>query len=100
MRNALISVGLRRRGGNISVNLSLFVLLYYTNFKYKLKFNDLKKLNTNNNLLTLQIFFNLQKSPHFPFNGKVGQLSKRKRVLCGSINIFTRSLCLYGLNVQ
>ena len=85
-------------GGNISVNLSLFALLYYTNFTYKLKFNDFKKIKTNNNLLTLQMFFNLQKSPHFPFKGKVGQLSKRKRVLCGSINNF--SLCLYGLNVQ
>ena len=31
--------GLRRRGGNISVDLSLFAKLYNTNFKNKLKLN-------------------------------------------------------------
>ena len=35
-----ISIGLRRRGGNISVDLSLFVLLYNTHFMNKPKFND------------------------------------------------------------
>ena len=37
------SDGLKRRGGNISVDLSLFVLLYFTNLMKILKFNDLKK---------------------------------------------------------
>ena len=37
---------LRRKSGNIYVDLSLFVLLYNTNFMNKLKFNDLKKLRT------------------------------------------------------
>ena len=38
---AHISVGLGRRGGNISVDLSLFVLLYNTNFMTNLKFNNI-----------------------------------------------------------
>ena len=38
--HALISVGLRRRGGNISADLSLVFLLYInTNFMNKLKIN-------------------------------------------------------------
>ena len=36
--------GVRRRGGTISVDLSLIVLVYYINFMNKLKFNDLKKI--------------------------------------------------------
>ena len=50
-----VSVGLRRRGGNISVDLSLFVLLYNTNFMNKLKFNNLNKFKTQNNTLTVKI---------------------------------------------
>ena len=42
----------------------------------KLKFIDLKK-----NSLTGNFFFHSTKSPLFPFRGKVGQLSKKKRVL-------------------
>ena len=38
-----MSVGFRRRGGNISADLSLFALLYYTNFMNKLKCNDFLK---------------------------------------------------------
>ena len=37
--------------------------------------------------LILQIFFKIQKH-HFQINGKVGQLKKRKRVLCWSIYIY------------
>ena len=37
--HAHISVGLRRRGGNISVDLSLLVLLYNANFMRKIKYN-------------------------------------------------------------
>ena len=52
-----VSVGLRRRGGNISVDLSLFVLLYNSNFTKKLKCNDF--LKTKKDSLTVYIFFNL-----------------------------------------
>ena len=38
-----IAHGVRRKGGTISVDLSVFVLLKNTNFVNKLKFNDLKK---------------------------------------------------------
>ena len=38
-----ISVGLRRRAGHISVDFSLFVSLYNTNFTNKLKFNNFLK---------------------------------------------------------
>ena len=55
----------------------------------KLKFKDFFK--TKNNLLTVHIFQST-KSPHFAPRGKVGQLGKRKRVLCLSIYII--SLCL------
>ena len=40
---AYILGGLRTRGGNISVDLPLFVLLYNTNFMNKLKFNKFLK---------------------------------------------------------
>ena len=52
-----------------------------------LKFNNLKKLNTKNNILIVQIFFNLKKQ--FPRRGKVGPLRKRKRVLSWSIYIIS-----------
>ena len=38
-----IAHGVRRKGGTISVDLSVFVLLKNTNFVNKLKFNDKKK---------------------------------------------------------
>ena len=63
------------------IDLSLFVLLFYTNFLNKLKFNDLKKTIF---LLTWTYFFQSTKSPHFPLRGKVGQLSKMKREICWS----------------
>ena len=37
---------LRRKGGNISVDLSLFALLFNIYFRKKFKFNDLKKLKS------------------------------------------------------
>ena len=40
----------------MSVDLSLFTLLYNTNFTNKLKFNDFFKLKTKNNTLTIQLF--------------------------------------------
>ena len=41
-------------------------------------------------------FLQSTKSPHFPLLAKVGQLIKRKRVLCWSIYII--SLCLPSLH--
>ena len=57
----------------------------------KLKFNDFLKRKTKTNLLTVQIFFNLQNPPppHFPLRGKVDQLCKKRRVLCWSISIIS-----------
>ena len=57
--HAHIEISLMRRGGNVSVDLSSFVLLYNKNFTNELKFND------KNNSLTVQIFFNLQNHPTF-----------------------------------
>ena len=48
-----------------SLDYSLFVLLYNTNFVNKLKFNVLFNLKTNNNELTVQIFLNIQNHPAF-----------------------------------
>ena len=66
----------KEEGGNISVDLTLFVLLCNSNFINKLKFNDIKKFKDCTNFLPST------ESPHFPLGGKVGQLIKRKRVLC------------------
>ena len=79
-----LSLGLRRRGGQMSVDLSLFVILYTTNFINKLKVNDFLKLETKI-IDWLYKFFKSTKPPHFPLRGQVGQISKRKRVLCWSI---------------
>ena len=56
---------LRSRGGNNSVDLSLFVLLYNTNLINKLKFNIYKETKTKNYSLTVQIFINLENHPTF-----------------------------------
>ena len=91
--HAQIKVGLRRRGENISVDLSLFVLLYTvirtscTNLNLMIFF----KTENKNILLTVQKFLSSTKSPHFPFRGKIGQLSKRKRELCWSF--YVTSIC-------
>ena len=77
---AHISVGLKKRGGNISVVMSLFVLLDNTNFLIFLK------PKTENNSLTVYIF-NLQNHPTFPLREKFDQVSKRMRVLSWSIYI-------------
>ena len=51
----------------------------------KLKFNCFWKTKIENNSSTVQIFFNLQNHSSFHSKEKVGQLSKKKRVLCWSI---------------
>ena len=78
MALAHITVGLRRRGGNISEDLSLFVLLYNTNFMNKLKYIFLIKQNKIHWVYT---FFIYCRVTHFPLRRKVGQISKRKRVI-------------------
>ena len=84
----LVSVGVRRRNGKMSVNLSLFVLLYNTNFMNKLTVYSIICYNLKK-FIDLPIFFQSTKSPHLPLRGKVGQLRRRKRVLCWSIYIIT-----------
>ena len=54
---------MRRRGGTISVDLSLFVLLFYTNFLNTNLKSIIKK--NYNNTLTVYIFFHLQNHPTF-----------------------------------
>ena len=83
-----ISDGLRSIGGeNNSVDLSLFVLIYITNFINQLKFNDFLKTKSDIFFIGCTHFVQSIKSPHFPLRGKFGQPSKRKRVLCWSIYI-------------
>ena len=54
------TVGSRRRGGNISVDLSLFVLLYNTNVIKNFNLMFFQELKMKNNSLTIHIFFSLQ----------------------------------------
>ena len=68
-----------------SVDLSLFVLLYITNFMNKLEFNDFFKTENLSNSLTVTNFLQSTKLPHYSLRGNIGQLSERKRVLCWSI---------------
>ena len=73
-----MSVRLRRRGGNISVDFALIVLLYNTNFMNKLKFNDLFKIKNLKLLIYCKKNIISTKSPYFPLRGKVGQLRKEE----------------------
>ena len=72
----------RRRGENISVDLSLFVLLYNANFMNKLKFYDLKK-KANNNSLTVHIIFNLQNHPTFRLEERLVKLARGRECFAG-----------------
>ena len=74
-----ISVGLRR-GGNISVDLSLFVLPYDTYFMNKLKFNDfgLTKNERKKISLAAQII-SIYKSPHSTFHSEERLLFFKKK---------------------
>ena len=65
-------------GKLISVDLSLSVLLYKTNFMSKVKFNDFFYQD--------QKYFKKilsTKSPHFPHRGKVGQLVRGRECFVG-----------------
>ena len=79
---AQISVGLRKRDGNISVDLSLFDKLYITIFMNKLKFID-NKNKMKKKIHWLFNFFQPTKSPNFPHRGKVGQLRKGREHFVG-----------------
>ena len=69
-----ISVGLRR-GGNISVDLSLFVLPYDTYFMNKLKFNDFGLTKNEKKFIGCTNTFNLQITlQYFPLRRKVALL--------------------------
>ena len=70
-----------------SVDLSLFVLLYNTNFMNKIKFNACLKIKNKKWYIDCTNFPQSTKSPHFPLREMVSQLSKRKRL--------TRVLCWY-----
>ena len=60
-----------RSGRICSVELPLSVLFQNSNFKNKPKFNDKNKKQ----YIDYTIFLSFSKSPHFPFQGKVGQLT-------------------------
>ena len=66
------------------MDLFLLVLLYNTNFLNKLKFNDLKK----NCLYKFSIIYKINPlSAQSEERLVIGELSKRKRVLCISVYI-------------
>ena len=75
----------KEEGGNISVDLSLCVLLYNTNFKTNLNSMISKK---NQKLIDCTNFLLSTKSPHFPLRGKVGQLS--------ALLVYLQLLSVYG----
>ena len=62
----------------IYVDLSLFGVLHFTKFMNKYFYLMLKKL-------TVQIHYNLQNHPQFPYQGDIGPYCKKKRVLYLSI---------------
>ena len=78
---------LRRRGGNISVDFSLFVLLYETNFKNKHKLKDFINIKNTGNSLNVHMFFNLQNPPTVHSEEKVAQLTVRGRACFVDLSI-------------
>ena len=97
MRTVHISVGLRRRGGNISVDLSLSVSLYNTKIMNKLKFNDLKK-TLKNEFIDCTSFFNVQNHPTFHARERlVNLLVERGRECFGGLSVLVDGvLCTLG----
>ena len=73
--------GVRKRGGNISADFSLFVLLYNTKFVSHFKFDNLK-----NSSVDCTIHCNLSNHPRFPLRGEICHLRKKKRALCWSVS--------------
>ena len=97
MARAHIKGGLRRRGGNNYVDLSLFVLLYnivHTNFMKKLEFNYLKKWLNKKLLLTVHIFYNLQSHHTFHSEERLVNLLSRRECLVGLSMLLIYMLCM------
>ena len=78
-----ISVGFRRRGGIISIDLSLLVSLHNNKLHKQTSIQWFKKLKTTNNLLTLQIFFNLQNHPTFHSKERLVNFERVRDCLVG-----------------
>ena len=92
MRNCaytLIQGGVRRRGGNISVDFSLYVLLYYTKFMMKLKFHDFLKFKTKLTTWTVPIHNSIiRKISSLSTQGKDGP-TQQCRLLTKLTNLLT-----------
>ena len=83
---------LGRRGGHIS-GICLCLFYFIIQYMNKLKFNYF--LTKKSSFIDCKNILQSTKSSHFPLKGKVGQLSKRKRVL--SLSIYIISLCHWVL---
>ena len=73
------------RGGNIFVDLSLFVLLYNSNIMNKIKFTDFVKNKKQKHIIVLyvQIFDNLQNPPTFRSEERLVNLIRRSEYFVG-----------------
>ena len=72
----------RRKGGTISVDLSLFVFFIIQTSRTNLKFNDFKKIQKNNALI-IQIFYNLQNQPTFHSEERLVNLARGREFFVG-----------------
>ena len=70
----------------VSVDLSLFVLLYITNFMSNLKFKDF--LKTKNISLTIRFFFILQNHPIFYLTERLVNLVRGRECFAGLSILF------------
>ena len=80
---AHLSVGVCRRIGNVSLDLSLIDFLYNTNFMNKLKFKKKFKLKTKNISSSVQFFFNLQNHPTFHSEQRLVNLERGRECFDG-----------------
>ena len=74
----------------VSVDLSLFVLLYITNFMSNLKFKDF--LKTKNISLTIRFFFILQNHPIFYLEERLVNLVRGRECFAGLSILFIYAL--------
>ena len=91
-----------RRSGIISVDLSLFVLLYNSNFMNSLKFNDInKKFKTTNNTLTVQIFYYQQNHPTFHLEERLVNSARGRECFVGLSKLLVYDVyCVYLKGVR
>ena len=91
-----IWVGIRKRDLNISVDLSLFVLIHNINYKLT-NFNSIifKKICTENNSLTVQIFSNLQSHPYFHSEERLVNLVRGRECFVGLYILLVMSGILF-----